>query len=89
MLVFHELDLLVLRPFIYKKNLIAHAPSSARTRHFQNVQRHWELKNKSWILKLWKQLHEGPKNTCQNENSKFEIYFLTYKPQKRGIFIDF
>ena len=86
MAVFHELDLLVLRPFVKKKKLFAHAPPSACARHFQNAQSHWELKNKSWIRKFGKHLHEGPKNTRQNENSKFEIYFLTYKHLKKGIF---
>ena len=68
-----------------KKNS-AHAPPRVRTRRFQNAQSHWELKNKSLIPKLWKQLYKGPKNTHQNENSKFKIYFLTYKPRKKGIF---
>ena len=86
MLVFHELDLLVLRPFVKKKKLFAHAPPSAPTRHFQNAQSHWKLKNKSWIRKFGKHLHEGPKNTRQKENSKFEIYFLTYKHLKTGIY---
>ena len=40
-------------------------------RRFQNAQSHWELKNKSWIRKFRKHLHEGPKNTRQNENLKF------------------
>ena len=53
---------------------------------FQNAQSHWELKNKSWIPKLWKHLHEGPKNTRKNKNSKFEIDFLTNKHLKKGIF---
>ena len=67
--MFHELDLLVLRPFVKKKKLFAYAPPSARARRFQN-----------------EHLHEGPKNTRKDENSKFEIYFLTYKPRKKGIF---
>ena len=53
---------------------------------FKNARSDWELKNKSWIRKFGKHLHEGPKNTRQNENLKFEIYFLTYKPRKKGIF---
>ena len=67
MLVFHELDLLVLRPFVKKRasgSLIIRA---------------------GFIPKFRKHLHEGPKNTRKNENSKFEIYFLTYKPRKKGI----
>ena len=79
------LDLLVLRPFVKKKNY-SHTPHWVHAPHFQNAQSHWELKNKSWIRKFGKHLHEGPKNTCQNENSKFEIYFLTYKHLKKGIF---
>ena len=63
-----------------------HRVHSAHAGLFQNTQSHWELKNKSWIPKLWKQHYEGPKNTCQNKKSKFEIYFLTYKPRKKGIF---
>ena len=55
-------------------------------RRFQNAQSDWELKNKSWIRIFGKHLHEGPKNTRQNENSKFEIYFLSNKPRKMGIF---
>ena len=62
-----------------------HAPPSASACRFQNAQSHWELNNKSWIPKFRKHLHEGPKNTRKNENSKFEIYFLTYKPRKKGI----
>ena len=84
--VFHELDLLVLRAFEKKKNLFAHAPPSARACHFQNAQSHWELNNKRWIPKFRKHLHEGPKSTRKNETLKFEIYFLTYKPQKKAIF---
>ena len=44
MLVFHELNLLALRPFVKKKNLFVHAPPSAHVRHFKNAQSHWELK---------------------------------------------
>ena len=73
-------------PICKKKKKFAHAPPSARTRHFQIAQSHWELKNKSWIRIFGKHLYEGPKNTVQNENSKFEIYFLTYKHLKKGIF---
>ena len=61
-----------------KKKNFAHALPSGRVRRFQNTQSHWELKNKSWIRKFRKHLHGGPKNTRQNKNSKFEIYFLTY-----------
>ena len=71
---------------IKKKKKFVHASLRGRTRHFQNAQSDWELKNKSWIRIFGKHLHEGPKNTRQNENSKFEIYFLTYKPRKKGIF---
>ena len=85
MAVFHELDLLVLRP-LKKKKLFGNAPPSAFTRHFQNAQSHWELKNKSWIRKFGKHLHEGPKNTQKNKNSKFKIYFLTYKPDGKNTF---
>ena len=53
---------------------------------FQNAQSDWELKNKSWIWIFGKHLHLGPKNTRQNENSIFELYFLSNKPQKMGIF---
>ena len=59
----------------------AHASLRGRTRRFQNVQSGWELDSD-----IRKHLHEGPKNTRQNENLKFEIYFLTYKPRKKGIF---
>ena len=64
-----------------KKKKFAHTP-----RHFQIAQSDWELKNKSWIRKFGKHLHKGPKNTRQNENSKFEVYFLSNKPWKMGIF---
>ena len=50
------------------------------------MQSHWELKNKSWIWKFGKHLHEGQKNTRQNENSIFKVYFLSNKPRKMGIF---
>ena len=63
-----------------------HTPHRVHKRHFQNAQSHWELKNESWIRKFGKRLHEGPKNTHQNENSKFEIYFLSNEPRKMGIF---
>ena len=46
MAVFHELDLLVLRPFV-KKKIIRTRPTA---RHFQNAQSLWELKNKMWWL---------------------------------------
>ena len=75
----------VLRPFVKKKNLFAHAPPSALARRFQTAQSHWELNKKSWIPQFRKHLHEGLKNTRKNKNSKFEIYFLTYKPPKKGI----
>ena len=83
---FHELDLLVLRP-LKKKKFFAHPPLRARARRFQNTQSHRELNTKSWIPKIRKHHHEGegPKNTQKNKNLKFEIYFLSYKPRKRGI----
>ena len=83
MAMFHELDLLFLRTFVKKTK---NNSRTKWTRRFQNTQSHWELKNKSWIRKFGKHLHEGPKNTRKNENSKFKIYFLTYKPRKKGIF---
>ena len=69
-----------------KKKIFAHSQPRARARRFRNAQSHWELKNKREIRIFGKYLHEGPKNNRQNENSKFEIYFLTYKPRKKGIF---
>ena len=57
-----------------------------RACRFQNAQSDWELKNENWIRIFGKHLHKGPKNTRQNENSKFEVYFLSNKPQKMGIF---
>ena len=69
-----------------KKKNFAHALPSGRVRRFQNTQSHWELKNKSWIRKFGKRLHKGPKNTRQNENSIFKVYFLSNKPKKMGIF---
>ena len=37
-----------------------HAPLRGRARRFQNAQSPWKLKNKSWIRKFGKHLHEGP-----------------------------
>ena len=71
---------------IKKKKKFLPASLRGTERRFQNARSDWELKNKSWIRKFGKHLHEGPKNTQKNENSKFEIYFLTYKPRKKGIF---
>ena len=54
------------------------------SKHAEPLEAH--SKNKSWIRKFEKHLHKGPKNSHQNENSKFEIYFLTYKHLKKGLF---
>ena len=78
---FHEWDLLVLRPLKKYKKIRARITEGT----LAPAQSDREIKNKSWIRKFGKHLREGPKNTQKNENSKFEIYFLTYKPQKKGI----
>ena len=81
--VFRELDLLVLRPFV-KKKIFSRTPLRVHASAvFKTCRTTGSLIIRAGFQKFRKHLHEGPKNTQKNE--KFKIYFLTYKPRKKGI----